>query len=92
MLTLTCKRAAALLSASLERALPLRERLRLRLHLRVCAACARLKTQLLLLRRVLRGRAERLADQPAATLTPAARTRIARALRHRKSTFAPTAR
>ena len=84
MLTLTCKRAAALLSASLERALPLRERLRLRLHLRVCAACARLKTQLLLLRRVLHGRAERLADQlAAATLTPAARARIERALRDR---------
>ena len=84
MLTLTCKRAAALLSASLERALPLRERLRLRLHLRVCAACARLKTQLLLLRRALRLRAERLAEQPAvAALTPAAHARIARALHDR---------
>ena len=84
MLTLTCKHAAALLSASLERALPLRERLRLRLHLRACAACARLKTQLLLLRRALRRRADPLVDQTAAAaLTPAARARIARALRHR---------
>ena len=84
MLTLTCKRAAVFLSVSLERALPLRERLRLRLHLRVCAACARLKTQLRLLRRVLRRRADPLVDQTvAAALTPAARARIARALRDR---------
>src|SRR5919202_91741 len=43
MLTLTCKRAAALLSASMDRALTLRERLPLRLHLRVCAACPRFR-------------------------------------------------
>src|SRR5215217_7676746 len=54
MLTLTCKRAAALLSASMERGLPLRQRLLLRLHLRSCAACMRFKVQLRLLRSALR--------------------------------------
>lgn len=63
MLTLTCKRAAALLSASLERGLPLGERLLLRLHLRACAACARYKAQLKLLRRALRRRARSLEEQ-----------------------------
>ena len=84
MLTLTCKRAAALLSASLEGGLPLRERLLLRLHLRVCAACARYKSQLRLLRRVLRQRARRIeeqADSDVPALTADARARLKRSLR-----------
>ena len=83
MLTLTCKRAAALLSASLERAPSLRERLSLRLHLRLCAACARYKSQLRLLRRVLRERARRIegqADADVPALSPDARTRLKRSL------------
>lgn len=79
MLTLTCKRAAALLSASMERAPSPRERLSLRLHLRVCAACARYKSQLRLLRHALRERArwiEGQADANAPTLSPDARTRL----------------
>ena len=83
MFTLTCKRAAALLSASMERALPLRERLLLRLHLRLCAACMRFKTQLLLLRRALR-RADSPTDE-AVALSPDARARITRALRDKES-------
>src|SRR5205085_35661 len=39
MLTLTCKRAAVLLSLSMDRRLQPHERLRLRLHLFVCPAC-----------------------------------------------------
>ena len=85
MLTLTCKRAAALLSASMDRALTLRERLPLRLHLRVCAACRRFKTQLLLLRRALRRRARLIEEQSAANdpaLPPDVRARLKRNLRN----------
>ncbi|HEX8070496.1 MAG TPA: zf-HC2 domain-containing protein [Pyrinomonadaceae bacterium] len=84
MFTLTCRRAAALLSLSLERALPVRTRLLLRLHLRLCAACARFALQLRLLRAAARQRARRLdADSftdASARLDPAARTRLKRAL------------
>ncbi|HLL77097.1 MAG TPA: hypothetical protein VK421_17725 [Pyrinomonadaceae bacterium] len=84
MLTLTCKRAAALLSASLEHGLPLCERLLLRLHLRFCAACARYRAQLLLLRRALRRLARRIEEQPVSdtpALTQDARARLKRNLR-----------
>jgi hypothetical protein len=84
MLSLTCKRAAALLSASMERAPALGERLLLRLHLRACSACARYKAQLHALRRVLRqhaGRIEERPDSDAPALTPDARSRLKRSLR-----------
>lgn len=83
MLSLACKRAAELVSASSERGLSLGERLRLRLHLRVCAACARYKTQLRLLRQALRRRAGRIDEQPgdgAPALPPDARARLKRSL------------
>lgn len=88
MLTLTCKRAAALVSASLERALPLGEFLLLRLHLRVCAACARYKEQLELLRGALRRHARQLEERcesrvPA--LAPDARARLKQSLRRPSS-------
>jgi len=84
MLTLTCKRAAALLSLSMDRRLQPHERLRLRLHLFVCAACTRYKRQLTLLRHIIRQRARRLEvtpDSAALQLAPVARARIKRALR-----------
>ena len=84
MLSLTCKRAAALLSASMERAPGLCERLLLRLHLRVCSACARYKAQLQLLREALARRARRIGERPdgaAPALTADARARFKRSLR-----------
>ena len=84
MLSLTCKRAAALLSASMERGLTLGERLLLRLHLRVCSACAGYKAQLHVLRRILRRRAGRIEERPggprAPALPPDARARLKRSL------------
>ncbi len=84
MLTLTCKRAVALISAALDGKLPLRLRLLLRLHLRACAACARLKTQLMLLRQLVRQRKHSLAPAAellaAPALSPTARARIKRAV------------
>jgi hypothetical protein len=47
----TCKEATALMVAREDRALPLVERLALRLHLAACRACPRMERQLLTLRK-----------------------------------------
>lgn len=47
----TCREVAALVIAREDRALPWRERLALRLHMAVCAACPRFERQVLTLRR-----------------------------------------
>src|SRR5205085_12596981 len=87
MLTLTCKRAAALLSLSMDRRLQPHERLRLRLHLFVCAACTRCKRQLTLLRHIIRQRARRLEakdEHDAPRLSLNARARLLDVVRHRR--------
>ena len=53
-LKLTCQEAAALMLAREDRALPLRNRAALRLHLAVCAACPRYERQLLTLRNAMK--------------------------------------
>jgi uncharacterized protein HemX len=50
----SCKEAAALLIAREDQQLPLRERLALRLHLAICAACPRFERQLLTLRSAMK--------------------------------------
>ena len=50
----TCKEAAALLIAREDQYLPLRERLALRLHLAICAACPRFERQLLTMRNAMK--------------------------------------
>lgn len=81
MFSLTCKRATALISVALDGQLPLHLRLLLRLHLRACAACLRFSQQLLLLRQLVRQRTRTAPTMATtATLTPAARTRLKRAL------------
>ena len=49
----TCKEAAALLIAREDRALPLPDRLALRIHLAACSACPVFAKQLLILRNSL---------------------------------------
>ncbi len=49
----TCKEAAALLVAREDRALPLPDRIALRLHLAACQACPVFERQLLTMRRAL---------------------------------------
>ena len=68
-----------LMSQSLERPLSVRERCGLRLHLLVCAWCARYLVQLRLIRRMLRLRIHDDATNETASpaLSPAARRRIA---------------
>ncbi len=79
---LTCKQASALVSQSLDRRLSWRERLGLRLHLVICAACARFARQVRLLHAAARAFAEAgvAADLPARLSAPA-RQRIAESLR-----------
>lgn len=50
----TCKQVAALLIAREDHALPLKERLALRMHLAACKACPRFERQVLTMRNALR--------------------------------------
>lgn len=50
---LNCKQASELLSQAQDRALGLRQRILLKLHLLACTGCSRLSRQLQLMRRAL---------------------------------------
>ena len=50
----TCKEASALLLAREDQNLRMRERLALRLHLAICAACPRFERQLLIMRSAMK--------------------------------------
>lgn len=77
-----CRELVPLMSQSLERKLALRERLRLRLHLIVCAWCVRYLKQLRLLRQLVRLQSECTAEEalPNVSLTSEARARIAKSI------------
>ena len=79
---LRCREISKLVSESMERQLPLRQRIELRMHLMLCRLCAGFARQT----RLLRQAAKRIAaDLPAsgATLSEEARERIKVALRER---------
>ena len=50
----TCKEVSALLIAREDRALPAMERLALRMHMAICAACPKFERQMLTMRNALR--------------------------------------
>jgi hypothetical protein len=78
----SCKDTVHLASESLDRDLPLRQRLALRIHWFMCPPCARMRRRLLFLRdaaRRLEDEADR-GDGEQAGLSPEARERIKRAL------------
>ncbi len=81
---LSCKDATLLISRSMDAALPVVTRIRLRIHLRICELCERYRRQLLLIREALRhaddagGRPE---GQAGETLSAEARERIRKSLR-----------
>ena len=54
LLRRTCKEATALMVAREDRALPLVDRVALRLHLLICAACPRVERQVLTMRNAMR--------------------------------------
>ena len=68
------------MSDSLERRLSIRERLGLRLHLLVCAWCARYLVQLKFMRGLLRAQNSQEVDNFAPVLAFEARARIAEAI------------
>ncbi|NQT11964.1 MAG: zf-HC2 domain-containing protein [Planctomycetes bacterium] len=81
---LRCREVSKLVSESLERELPLRQRLQVWLHLAMCRMCAGFARQLRLLRRAARDNPERLVADPAEpepSLSQEARKRIKAALR-----------
>jgi anti-sigma factor RsiW len=86
LLNQPCRDMTALLSRSMDRDLPFSERFAYKVHLLYCTACRRYIRQLRLIRDALRRAVDRLAEVdglPGAGLSPAARKRIARALRNR---------
>lgn len=51
---LTCKEASRLISDGMDRRLSVPERIKLRLHVRICDACTRFTSQVAFLRRALK--------------------------------------
>ena len=51
---LTCREATSLISNGMDRRLYLSERIRLRLHVRICEACTRFTSQVAFLRRAFK--------------------------------------
>lgn len=83
-----CREVTQLVSASLDRELPLLERLRLRMHFYMCVLCRRYHDQLTFIHDALHRHPDRLAEQGAGTtagLPPQSRDRIKRALAQRET-------
>jgi hypothetical protein len=77
---LSCKQASRLVSQSLERKLPYRERFALFLHLRVCDACKLFFRQLRLLRQAMQRLGRNVEQDTQIVLSDEARKRIANKL------------
>jgi hypothetical protein len=85
---LRCREVSKLVSESMERRLPWRQRMGLWMHLAMCRLCAGFARQARLLRRAARQDPERLVGDTSSaevTLTPDARERIKAALRSSNS-------
>lgn len=76
MKMLNCKDTARLVSESMDRKLPWRKRLEVRLHLFICDNCARYKKQLHILRRLFRNQAEPSADASSPVLDEKIKERL----------------
>ncbi len=76
-----CKKVTQMVSESLDRKLPLHQRMGIRVHLFMCKFCSRYRKQLLILREVMRLQERYVEDtKPSPTLLPEARERIRRFL------------
>ena len=85
---LRCREVSKLVSESMERELPLRQRLQVWMHLAMCRLCAGFARQLRFLRRAARENPERLATDPAEpdpALSQESRERIKAALQNHGS-------
>lgn len=84
-LTPPCKDMTRLLSEAMDRPLPLGIRIKMRLHFLICKWCERYKNQLLFLRQALRRNPDAIegeAAAPSASLSPEAKDRLKRTIRH----------
>ena len=71
------KEVTRMVSESLDRKLPLHQRMGIRIHLLMCKFCSRYRRQLLILREAMRFQAKYGEDtEPSLTLPPEARERI----------------
>ena len=78
-----CKEVTRMVSESLDRKLPLYQRIGLRIHLLMCKFCSRFKKQLLFLRETIRLHVERGNDTELSTkLPPEARERIRKSIQN----------
>jgi|GEM_PF-289833 len=78
---MTCKEATRLVSESLDRELPLHQRLAVKAHFRICVFCKRYWQQLLFIRDAIRGYSKKAEDTefpPRTSLSPEAREQIKR--------------
>ncbi len=82
---LRCREISGLFSESMERDLPLRRRMEVRMHLMMCRMCAGFARHIRLLRRAIRENPERPGPDetaPEARLPDEARERVKSALRN----------
>jgi hypothetical protein len=82
---LSCKDVTQLISESMDRSLPLRKRIGVRVHLLICKFCARYERQLLIIRDTVRRlvATEETAGGPLGeTLSEEAKERIRKSLRN----------
>jgi len=89
---LSCAEVTRLVSESLDRRLPLSQRVAVRMHLTFCSACTRYRRQLLFIRQAvqqLEADIEKAASAVAPSLTPEARERMKRSLRSISGDAAP---
>lgn len=85
ILNCTCEQASRLVSESLDRELTASERWAVRMHLFVCAPCRKVTKQLRQMRKALTDLPKDIRQamsQEAATLSPAAKQRIADSMRN----------
>jgi hypothetical protein len=78
-----CKEVTRMVSESLDRKLPLYQRIGVKIHLLMCKFCSRFKKQLLFLRETIRLHVERGNDTELSTkLPPEARERIRKSIQN----------
>ena len=74
-----CKEVTRMVSESMDRKLPLHQRMGIRVHLLMCKFCSRYRKQLLILREAMRLQESYVQDtKPSFALHPEARERIKR--------------
>jgi len=82
---LSCKDVTQLISESMDRPLPLRKRIGMRLHLLMCKFCSRYERQLLLIRETVRrlvATEDRPEGVPGGLLSEETKVRIRKSLRN----------